>query len=234
MILRNAILSEERYRLNADATPVTPNITDEPAPKPLILEEVCAWLLEQGDGERATCAAILAPELKELRSQARAEGYAEGHATAMHEVNNQHVAALAALTEMARVIGAAGERADSELADACAAIVAEAFAKLAGDALVTPAAALGSVQSILARMRAAGSYTVYVHPSDLVALEVHRDDLQAALGSAPLNLQSDSALSSGGCRVESELETLDAAFDRQLTSLLGTLRAAHESRVVRT
>jgi flagellar assembly protein FliH len=216
MILRNAILSEERYRLNADATPVTPNITDEPAPKPLILEEVCAWLLEQGDGERATCAAILAPELKELRSQARAEGYAEGHATAMHEVNNQHVAALAALTEMARVIGA------------------EAFAKLAGDALVTPAAALGSVQSILARMRAAGSYTVYVHPSDLVALEVHRDDLQAALGSAPLNLQSDSALSSGGCRVESELETLDAAFDRQLTSLLGTLRAAHESRVVRT
>ena len=236
MILREVILSRDRHRLGsgAPAPDARPSVEIAPAPASarLTVTEVVAWLASEDESARRACAGVLAPELEELRATARADGFAAGQAGAIRETEARHAAALARLTAVAGAVKDASERAIEELANDCAAIVAEAFAKIAGDSLVSPAAAFGAVRAVLERVRDARQHTVYVHPSDLAAIEMERGNLQAALGIATLDIRTDVALSSGGCRVESDLGTLDGAFDVQLRALYDTLRAAHEQQTV--
>jgi flagellar assembly protein FliH len=229
LILRDATVSSKRHRLGVAETP-RPDSRPEPLRPALTVSEVCAWLMGEGEVARRTCASQLAPELDDLRAAARVEGYADGHAAAMREVEKQHAGALDRLAVVVRAFEVASERATEDLTNTCAAIVAEAFAKLAGELLVTPAATLGAVRSVLGRVRDGRHYTVYVHPSALAAVEAERGDLQAAIGNATIDLQGDAGLSSGGCRVESDLGTLDAAFDVQLQALIETLRAARNTQ----
>lgn len=226
MILRNAALSSERHRLGVVET-ARPDSRPEPLRPALTVSEVCAWLTGEGETARNECAGQLAPELDKLRAAARAEGYADGHAAAQREVKEQHAEALERLAAVVRAFDGAGE----ELTNTCAAIVAEAFTRLAGEYLVTPAATLGAVRSVLSRMRDGKNYILYVHPSVLEAVEAERVGLQSALGDATLDVQGDAALACGGCRVESDLGTVDAAFDVQLQALFAMLRAAHTQHV---
>ena len=209
MILRDAIVSVERHRLGVVETAL-PEPRPEPLRSALTVSEVC--------------------ELEKLRKTAHAEGYADGHTAATREVEERHTAALESLAAVVRAAEVARERAADELINTCAAIVAEAFAKMAGELLTTPAATLGAVRSVLDRVRDGQRYTVYVHPSALAAVEAEQANLQAAMGDAALDVQGDAGLSSGGCRVESDLGTINAAFDVQLLALIEMLRAAHTRR----
>jgi flagellar assembly protein FliH len=231
LILRDAIVSSKRHRLGFVET-ARPDSRPEPLRSALTVSEVCAWLMGEGEVARRACASQLASELDELQVAARAEGYADGHAAAMRDVEKRHAGALERLADVVRAFEVASERATDELTNTCAAIVAEAFAKLAGELLVTPAATLGAVRSVLSRVRDGRCYTVYVHPSALAAIEAEHADLQAAIGNATLDVQGDAGLSTGGCRVESDLGTINAAFDVQLQALLETLRAAHTQHAV--
>lgn len=231
MILRDAIVSSERHRLGFVET-ARLDSQPEPLRPALTVSDVCTWLAGEGEVVRRACASQLAPELDKMRAAARAEGYADGRAAAMREVEERHAGALERLAAVARDAEVASERATDKLANTCAAIVAEAFAKLAGELLVTPAATLAAVRSVLGRARDGRRYTVYVHPSALAAVEAEHADLQAAIGGAPLDLQGDAGLSSGGCRVECDLGTIDAAFDVQLQALIEMLRAAHAQHAV--
>ena len=98
---------------------------------------------------------------------------------------------------------------------------------------MTPAATLGAVRGVLSRVSDARNYIVYVHPSALEAVEAERAALQAAIGDATLDVQGDTGLACGGCRVDSDIGTIDAAFDVQLKALFETLRAAHTQPVER-
>jgi flagellar assembly protein FliH len=229
LILRDAIVSSKRHRLGVVETAL-PEARREPLRPALTVSEVCAWLMGEGEVARRACASELAPELEELRKAARAEGYADGRAAAMQEVEERHTEALESLAAVVRAAEVARERAADELTNTCAAIVAEAFAKMAGELLTTPAATLGAVRSVLDRVRDGRRYTVYVHPSSLAAVETERANLQAAIGDAALDVQADAGLSSGGCRVESDLGSINAAFDVQLLALIEMLRAAHTQR----
>jgi flagellar assembly protein FliH len=230
LILRNTTVSSERHRLGLVET-ARRDQRPEPSRAALTVGEVCAWLMGEGEVARRACAQQLAPELDKIRAAARAEGYADGHAAATREVAEQHAAALQRLAAVVRAFEVASEKATDELTNTCAAVVAEAFAKLSGEFLVTPAATLGAVRSVLSRVRDGRHYIVHVHPSALAAIESERADLQAAIGNATLEVQGDAGLSSGGCRMESDLGTIDAAFDTQLQALIETLRAAHTRRV---
>ena len=231
MILRDPIVSTERHRLGVVET-ARLDAPSEPLRPALTVKDVCAWLMEEGEVARRACASLLAPDLDKLRAAARAEGYADGRAAAVREVAERHAGSLERLSAVVRAAEVASERAAEDLTNTCAAIVAEAFAKLAGELLVTPEATLGAVRSVLARVRDGRSYTVYVHPSALAAVEADRADLQAAFGDTPLDVEADAGLSSGGCRVESDLGTVDAAFEVQLQALIELLRAAHNQHVV--
>ncbi len=227
MILRNAIVSSERHRVGGRVEVAHADARPEPSRASLTVSDISAWLVEEGEVSRRALAKQLAPELETLRAAARTEGYADGRAAAMREVEARHAGALERLEAIVRAAEVASEKATGELTNICAAIVAEAFAKLAGELLVTPEATLGAVRSVLGRVRDGGRYTVYVHPSALAAVEADRVNLQAAIGSAPLDVQADVELSSGGCRVSCDLGTINAAFDVQLQALIEMLRAAH-------
>jgi len=188
LILRDAIVSSERHRLGVVESAL-PEARREPLRPALTVSEVCAWLMGEGEVARRACASELAPELEELRKAARAEGYADGRAAAMREVEERHTEALESLAAVVRAAEVARERAADELTNTCAAIVAEAFAKMAGELLTTPAATLGAVRSVLDRVRDGRRYTVYVHPSTLAAVETERANLQAAIGDAALDVQ---------------------------------------------
>jgi flagellar biosynthesis/type III secretory pathway protein FliH len=231
LILRNATLSSQRHRLGLVETPRLES-RPEPLRPTLTVGEVCAWLVGEGEAARRACASQLAPELDKLRATAREEGYADGQEAARREVEKRHAEALEHLARVVRAFEVAREKVTDELTNTCASVVAEAFAKLAGEFLVTPAATLGAVRSVLSRVRDGRHYTVYVHPSALSAIEAQRDDLQAAIGNATLEVQGDDALSGGGCRVGSDLGTIDAAFEVQLQALFETLRTAHVTQRV--
>lgn len=231
MILRDAIVSSERHRLGVVET-ARPEPQLESLRPALTVSEVCAWLMGESEVTRRACASELAAELDQLRKAARAEGYADGHAAATREVEERHTGALESLAAVARAAEVARKRAADELTNTCAAIVAEAFAKMAGELLTTPAATLGAVRSVLNRVRDGQRYTVYVHPSALAAVEAEHANLQVAMGDAALDVQGDPGLSSGGCRVESDLGTINAAFDVQLLALIEMLRAAHTQREI--
>ena len=226
MILRNTALSSERHRLGVVET-VRPDSRPEPLRPALTVNEVCEWLQGEGETTRSACASQLAPELDELRAAARAEGYADGRATAKREVEDQHSEGLERLATLVRAFEVATRQATEELTNTCAAIVAEAFVKLAGEYLVNPAATISAVRGVLSRLSDGRNYIVYVHPSALEAVEAERVALQAAIGDATLDVQGDAALACGGCRVDSDIGTIDAAFDVQLKALFETLRSAH-------
>lgn len=231
MILRNATLSSQRHRLGrVETAQLEP--PPEPLRPPLSVGEVCEWLVGEGEAARRACASQLAPELDKLRATAREEGYADGQETARREVEERHAEAFERLTSVVRAFEVTREKVTDELTNTCASVVAEAFAKLAGELLVTPAATLGAVRSVLSRVRDGRHYTVYVHPSALAAIEAECDDLQAAIGNATLDVQGDAELSGGGCRVASDLGTIDATFEVQLEALFATLRAANTQPAV--
>jgi flagellar assembly protein FliH len=230
VILREIIVSKDRHRLGFAAPEPAAEISVEIKPDPLTSAAVIAWLEDQDDSARIACAGVLAGELEQLRAAARADGYAEGAASALREMEARYAAALFHMTEIARAADVQNRAAADDLASACAVIVAEAFAKLASEALVTQDAALGAVRSVLNRVRDGRRYTVYVHPGDLAAVEARRGEFADLLSGAALDLRADSALVIGGCRLESEHGTLNAAFDVQLRALFDTLRAAYAER----
>jgi flagellar biosynthesis/type III secretory pathway protein FliH len=223
VILRNVVRAETRHRLNAVAECTAP----QPAPAQLLPAEVHEWLKKQDAVERRAVAVMLAPELADLRSEAISEGYEHGHAEGMRDAEDKYIVMLGVLSEIAQGVRDANDRANSQLAEECAAIVGEAFAKLGAQALITPAALVGAVQACVKSMREASRYIVSVHPGDLDSIAERRVEIEAALDGISLEIVTDTSLSSGGCRVQSEFESLDGCFERQLTVLFAALADAH-------
>lgn len=232
MILRNVVRVEARHRLSSAAA--GQSTTPEPPLAELLLADVQEWLKKQDPVERRAVAVMLAPELADLRSEAICEGYEHGHAEGMREVEDKYIAALGVLSKVARGVTDANELANSQLAEDCAAIVGEAFTKLGAQALVTPAALVGAVESCVKSMRAASRYIVSVYPCDLDWITERRVEIEAALDGVTLEIVTDTTLSSGGCRVQSEFETLDGCFERQLSGLFAALKEAHAGSGART
>jgi flagellar assembly protein FliH len=227
MIVRDAVISEDRVRLGFRIAPVGEPVADEPLRPVLEREEVIQWLAGQSADTRRACARVLAIELEELRAAAHEQGYVAGETAGIREVESRRGAAVALVSRIAEEIEVANRRTNQELTQSCAAVVAEAFTKIAGEYLVAPAATVGAVRSVLSRLREGNSYTVFVYPTDLDACEAARDSLQLMLGAAPVAIKVDPELTMGGCRVESALGMFDARFEVQLRNLFEILRAAH-------
>jgi flagellar assembly protein FliH len=235
MILRNVIVGGERQalerrppQLEAVAQP-PPQLP--PPPPALTVDAVCKWLEQQSDEARAACARALSPDLAVLQEEARAEGLERGRAHAIRELTeraNSSLEALAGITETAERAFALEA---NQLAEVCTEIVAEVFLKLAGPALMTQEAILGSVVTVLQRVRDEREVTIRVSPSDLPLLQTHQAAFDRVLAPRRWTVTADSRVSVGGCLVESALGTLDGRLEVQLAKLSDTLRAAKVARL---
>jgi flagellar biosynthesis/type III secretory pathway protein FliH len=251
MIVRHAILDEQARTLqlaradfrpaltriaDAEAVPVVETRVEEPplpARETLTFEAVAAWLAVQDEPTRNACASILSDELTHVHETARVEGLALGEAQGREQAQLANQRVLDALEAAVRAIQQelAGECA--KLAELCADIVAEAFAKIGGRALSTREAALGAVMEVLGRVKEGRDLVVRVSPTDLPLLQPEEKRLRAAVPGRALTMVADARIELGGCIVESSLGTLDGRMDVQLRELYATLRAARAAQVER-
>jgi flagellar biosynthesis/type III secretory pathway protein FliH len=244
MILRNVSIGSERQVLGlptATASPerrppqlevvAQPPPQMSPPPAALTADAVCEWLELQSDETRALCARALLPELTVLQDEARTEGLERGRAHAIRELTERANSSLEALARITETAEKAFALEANQLADACTEIVAEVFLKLAGSALLTQEAILGSVLTVLQRVRDEREVTIRVSPSDLPLLQTHLAAFDKVLAPRRWTVTADSRVSAGGCLVESTLGTLDGRLEVQLAKLSDTLRAAKAARL---
>lgn len=245
MILRNVTVSPERERLRPPRAaelmpPIQPlerqkprlEVLPDPLPAPtLTAEGVCEWLQAQSTEVRGHCAKHLATDLDLLTERAVELGREAGRKQGREEVLEGVKSGLAALSQAVDMCERAFATECEQLAESCAEIVAEAFRKLAGPALVTPDAALCVVLEVLERVKDERSLTIRVSAQDLPFLESQTSAIQEALGAHSWTLCADPRVAVGGCLVETALGTLDGRLETQLQELWETLRAAKTSRL---
>jgi flagellar assembly protein FliH len=244
VILRDAIFSAERRHLGAQPAPavqpVEPTVRlDEgvrekgsiyeprtPEPPPLSADRVANWIVAQDGATRISLASLLSDDLTALRESARREGYESGHQEAMTEARDKVGSALAALEKLNLSAASAFDSECTRVEIACAEIVSQAFFKLAGEALVSRAAIVGTVNEVLKRVRDERELRIHVNPADLPVLRSAEQGIAACLPGRSLSLVADGRVECGGCIVESALGSLDGRLEVQLAELCATLRAA--------
>jgi flagellar assembly protein FliH len=236
MILRDATFGEQVRTIGPSRTAARPQLaatvvaSDEqpalPVREALTFEAVAAWLAVQDESTRNACASILSDELTHVHETARAEGRALGEEQGREQARQSCQRVLDGLTAVARAAEEELTQERSRLADVCAEIVGEAFAKIAGPLLSTRKAAVGAVTEVLKRVKEGRDLVVRVSPADLPTLQQEEPRLAAVVPGRPLKLVADARIELGGCIVESSLGTLDGRLDVQLRELYATLRAA--------
>lgn len=196
------------------------------APAPLQFEQVAAWLAVQDGETRESCASLLSEELTAVHERARMNGYEAGQLRAKAEVEQETARLFGALAAVVSAAESALEQERDALAADCADIVAEVLAKIAGSVLASREAIVGTVLTVLRRMKDDREATIRVHADDLPVLQLEEEKLAKLFGRSKFTLVADSRVTVGGCIVETSAGTLDGRLDVQLREMCETLRSA--------
>lgn len=196
------------------------------APAPITFEQVAAWLAVQDGETRAACASLLSDELTLVHEKARLSGYEAGEQRARAEIAQRAERALAALAELVASAEVAFARECSSLAESCVDVVAEVLAKIAGPTLASREAILGTVLTVLSRVKEDRDVAIRVHAHDLPVLQQEEKTLARALGARKFTLVADARVTAGGCIVETSSGSLDGRLEVQLREMCETLRSA--------
>lgn len=157
-------------------------------------------------------------EAERIRETARAEGYADGQATALAEARGQYAAALAALDQATAGVDALRE----EIAAAIERDAIELALQLA-EKIVTGALAVETerivdvVRGALRRLSDRRRVTILVNPDDLETIRTATDRLLTELGGIEhCEVQAERRISAGGAIVRTEEGQIDARVQTQL------------------
>jgi flagellar assembly protein FliH len=250
MILRNIIVADHARTLGRSAEPERverpaiaalleplPSLTgdvganfDYGPPSPpssrITFEQVAAWLAVQDGDTRVACASLLAEELTLVHEQARLKGHEAGAAQAKAEVAQEASRVLTTLSAVADAADTAFNQESAALAESCADVVAEVFTKIAGSMLATREAIVGTVTTVLSRVKEDREVTIRISAEDLPVLQMEEQRLAHLLGRRKFALVADARITVGGCIVETSLGSLDGRLDVQLREMCETLRSA--------
>lgn len=84
------------------------------------------------------------------------------------------------------------------------------------------------IDELLAQAHERHNLSLWVHPDDFELLKNHTSILELSSSQGrQLSLRADPGMERGGCRLESDLEVLDASIEKQF-SLLGEILKPHE------
>jgi flagellar biosynthesis/type III secretory pathway protein FliH len=188
---------------------------EAPAPAPAPVDEAAAVMSALAQAEQDAAA---------LREQARAEGFAAGHAEAVAALEP----ALAALSAAAEGVAAqtaetaeALERRAVELGLALAAKV------LAGTLEVEPERVVESVRGALRGIVERERIIVLVNPEDMELVREAMDDVRASLGGIEhCEVQAERRVGRGGCIVRTPVGDVDARVETKLERAREVVAAA--------
>jgi flagellar assembly protein FliH len=248
MILRDVIIADQARTLGRVATPephrperstvsalleplqpVSPDVDARPqpvVPAPLTFEQVAAWLAVQDGETRTACASLLSEELTLVHEKARQTGYEAGEKRAQAEADQELQRTITALSAVVSSADTAFEQERVELTESCADVVAEVLAKIAGSVLASREAIVGTVTTVLSRMKDDRAATIRVHADDLPVLQQYEQTLVQLLGPRKFTLVADARVTVGGCIVETSQGSLDGRLEVQLREMCETLRSA--------
>jgi flagellar biosynthesis/type III secretory pathway protein FliH len=188
---------------------------EAPAPRPVPVDEAAAVMSALAQAEQD--AAV-------LREQARAEGFAAGHAEALAALEP----ALAALSAAALAVDA--QRA--EVAEALERRAVELGLALAGKVLagaleVEPERVVESVRGALRGIVERERIIVLVNPEDLEIVRAAMDEVRASLGGIEhCEVQAERRVGRGGCVVRTPVGDVDARVETKLERAREVVAAA--------
>jgi flagellar biosynthesis/type III secretory pathway protein FliH len=163
-------------------------------------------------------------EAAALREQARAEGFAAGHAEA-----------VAALEPALAALGQAAAGLDAQRAETAAALerravelgLALAAKVLAGALEVEPERVVESVRGALRGIVERERIIVLVNPDDLELVREAMDEVRASLGGIEhCDVQSERRVARGGCVVRTPVGDVDARIETKLERARDVVAAA--------
>jgi flagellar biosynthesis/type III secretory pathway protein FliH len=188
---------------------------EAPAPAPAPVDEAAAVMSALAQAEQDAAA---------LREQARAEGFAAGHAEAVAALEP----ALAALSAAAE--GAAAQTAETAEALERRAVelgLALAAKVLAGTLEVEPERVVESVRGALRGIVERERIIVLVNPDDLELVREAMDEVRASLGGIEhCEVQAERRVGRGGCVVRTPVGDVDARIETKLERAREVVAAA--------
>jgi flagellar assembly protein FliH len=92
--------------------------------------------------------------------------------------------------------------------------------------LATREAIVGTVTTVLSRVKEDREVTIRISAEDLPVLQMEEQRLAHLLGRRKFALVADARITVGGCIVETSLGSLDGRLDVQLREMCETLRSA--------
>lgn len=157
-------------------------------------------------------------ERQAVHQKAAQEGYDAGHAKGLADAQAAYREKLLQLERMLQDAGHTFAVGIGAMEDVAVGIAFEAFTKLLGATLVTPAGVHAMVSEVLKRTKHEEKLVLRLAPQDFYLLLQHRSESQTAWHPS-LELVPDERIQLGGCLVETSAGNLDARIETQLAEL---------------
>ena len=154
-----------------------------------------------------------------LRDQARAEGYAAGHAEGLAAAREQALPALAAITAAGHELGAQRDQLLAGVEQDAIALAFDLAAQILAAAVeVAPERVLDVARHALRHLAERRQVTLIVHPDDLALLSEAVPEIQSELGGIEhLSVQADRRVMRGGAIARTVAGEIDAGLTAQLS-----------------
>ncbi len=177
-----------------------------------------------GGTPAATVSSAAPSNLPQLLEEAQARGRQEGLALAEERFETTTRSLAQALEELSRLRESLAQSGSQDMLRLVMA-VAEQIVRRAID--VDPQVVLTIIENALQASVRSDSYRLSIHPEDLEVVNAQKPLFLASIsGLQNLSIDADTAISRGGCRVDSELGDVDATIESQLDAIRQALSAA--------
>jgi len=190
------------------------------------LEASALEIRRQAELQTAELLAEAQREAEALKAQACDEGYLDGRAQAMQEVQDALQAVNALVGEINQERSEFFDRSEGELVRLVTAIAEKVLAQ---QLAVKPDTILDYTRTHIKRIRDRETVRLRVNPEDLPQLMQARQSLLSEIdGLRDLQLQEDRRVGRGGLMLEAPSGTFDARFATQLDMIRETLEAGQQ------
>jgi flagellar assembly protein FliH len=181
-------------------------------------------------GAQNSAAAVVAPVAASAKrpeqeiNEAYAKGKREGMAAAQAQFNTSAQALAQALEEVSRLRQILAENSKQDMLRLVMAVSEQVIRR---EVTADPQVIVGIIENALQSSVRADHYRVRVNPDDLGKVSERKPLFLASIsGLKNLSIESDSSISPGGCRVDSDLGEVDATLETQLEAIQKVLSEA--------